>query len=270
MRLEGMDNATAVSGFSMNGRQLSLTLERSGEELGSLDLTLTVHGTALHTVRPAANLLLAAPADTTREAGGEALLTLTLTSGKNTVQGTAVVLLTSAESYKALQYREAFSETVFWVDNNNESGIRPSGSTFTTPQLSFRVTPEDGTYPSGFTVLEEKYLEQLGMKEIPKPEIRIPQTGGWTYTIPADKLPSEVEYTDIYGDKHTYTVEWNFTPQENDNYILRVVTENDVGPDGEIHSVDEPGWYYIQKRDLTFNISLLCGKYSSIDMEKLK
>ena len=78
LRLDGLDSSVTIGGTSVSERELTLTLERSGSDLDSLDLTLTVPGTALRTLRPAVNLLLAAPADTRTEAGGEVELTLTL------------------------------------------------------------------------------------------------------------------------------------------------------------------------------------------------
>lgn len=265
VRLDGVDRTITLSGYQLNGSQLSLTLERSGAELGSLNLTLTIHSTALRTVRPASSLL----ADGPSKAGGEAQFTIRLTSGNNTVSGQDSVLLSIEESYTITEYREPYEETIFWVDNNNESHLRPSQEAFQKPVLSFQVTPADGKYPSDSTILTEAFLEKLGMESMPEPQISESDAGGWTYTIPQKTLPSKVTYTDIYGDSHSYDIAWSFAPQENDNYVLRAITQEEIDQ-GTVTSVSSAGWYYIQTRDLTYYISLLSGESLIVQMDTLR
>lgn len=59
-------------------------------------------------------------------------------------------------------------------------------------------------------------------------------------------------------------MEWQITPQENDGYYLRPVTQEEVDG-GTIDSVSQPGWYYVLKRDLTFNMVLRDGTISSTE-----
>lgn len=77
-------------------------------------------------------------------------------------------------------------------------------------------------------------------------------------------LPSEIRVTDIYGDATDYTVEWQVTPQENSGYYLRPVTQEEIDG-GTIDSVSQPGWYYVLKRDLTFNMVLRDGTIPSTE-----
>ena len=57
-------------------------------------------------------------------------------------------------------------------------------------------------------------------------------------------------------------MEWQITPQENDGYYLRPVTQKEIDGD-TIDSVSQPGWYYVLKRDLTFNMVLRVGTIAS-------
>ena len=58
--------------------------------------------------------------------------------------------------------------------------------------------------------------------------------------------------------------EWQITPQENDGYYLRPVTQEEIAGD-TIDSVSQPGWYYVLKRDLTFNMVLRVGTIPSTE-----
>lgn len=59
-------------------------------------------------------------------------------------------------------------------------------------------------------------------------------------------------------------MEWQITPQENDGYYLRPVTQEEIDG-GTIDSVSQPGWYYVLKRDLTFNMVLRDGTIPSTE-----
>ena len=247
LRLDGLDSSVTIGGTSVSERELTLTLERSGSDLDSLDLTLTVPGTALRTLRPAVNLLLAAPADTRTEAGGEVELTPTV------------------QDIEPTAWQAEYRQNIFWVDNNNELHNRPSTGSFAVPQLAFRITPKDGTPSGDFTVLTEENMGDLGLDALPRPTIKDLGTGGgWEYIFEGNSkgLPSEIRVTDIYGDATDYTVEWQITPQENDGYYLRPVTQKEIDGD-TIDSVSQPGWYYVLKRDLTFNMVLRVGTIAS-------
>ena len=266
LRLDGLDSSVTIGGTSVSERELTLTLERSGSDLDSLDLTLTVPGTALRTLRPAVNLLLAAPADTQKEAGGEVELTLTLTSGGSTVTSRSSLWLSTVQDIEPTAWQAEYRQNIFWVDNNDELHNRPSTGSFTAPQLAFRITPKDGTPSGDFTVLTEENMGDLGLDALPRPTIKDLSTGGWEYIFEGNSkgLPSEIRVTDIYGDATDYTVEWQVTPQENDGYYLRPVTQEEIDGD-TIDSVSQPGWYYVLKRDLTFNMVLRVGTIPSTE-----
>lgn len=75
----------------------------------------------------------------------------------------------------------------------------------------------------------------------PVPPSKTWGTGGWEYIFEGNSkgLPSEIRVTDIYGDATYYTVEWQITPQENDGYYLRPVTQEEIAGD-TIDSVSSP------------------------------
>ena len=266
LRLDGLDSSVTIGGTSVSERELTLTLERSGSDLDSLDLTLTVPGTALRTLRPAVNLLLAAPADTQTEAGGEVELTLTLTSGGSTVTSRSSLWLSTVQDIEPTAWQAEYRQNIFWVDNNDELHSRPGTGSFAAPRLAFRITPKDGTPSGDFTVLTEENMGDLGLDALPRPTIKDLSTGGWEYIFEGNSkgLPSEIRVTDIYGDATDYTVEWQITPQENDGYYLRPVTQKEIDGD-TIDSVSQPGWYYVLKRDLTFNVVLRDGTIPSTE-----
>lgn len=181
LRLDGLDSSVTIGGTSVSERELTLTLERSGSDLDSLDLTLTVPGTALRTLRPAVNLLLAAPADTQTEAGGEVELTLTLTSGGSTVTSRSSLWLSTVQDIEPTAWQAEYRQNIFWVDNNDELHNRPGTGSFAVPQLAFRITPKDGTPSGDFTVLTEENMEDLGLDALPRPTINDLGAGGWEY-----------------------------------------------------------------------------------------
>ena len=155
------------------------------------------------------------------------------------------------------------------MDNNDELHNRPGTGSFAAPQLAFRITPKDGTPSGDFTVLTEENMGDLGLDALPRPTIKDLSTGGWEYIFEGNSkgLPSEIRVTDIYGDATDYTVEWQITPQENDGYYLRPVTQEEIDGD-TIDSVSQPGWYYVLKRDLTFNMVLRVGTIPSTEESK--
>lgn len=193
-------------------------------------------------------------------------LTLTLTSGGSTVTSRSSLWLSTVQDIEPTAWQAEYRQNIFWVDNNDELHNRPSTGSFTAPQLAFRITPKDGTPSGDFTVLTEENMGDLGLDALPRPTIKDLSTGGWEYIFEGNSkgLPSEIRVTDIYGDATDYTVEWQITPQENDGYYLRPVTQKEID-DGTIDSVSQPGWYYVLKRDLTFNMVLRVGTIPSTE-----
>lgn len=193
-------------------------------------------------------------------------LTLTLTSGGSTVTSRSSLWLSTVQDTEPTAWQAEYRQNIFWVDNNNELRNRPSIDSFTAPQLAFRITPKDGTPSGDFTVLTEENMGDLGLDALPRPTINDLGAGGWEYIFEGNSkgLPSEIRVTDIYGVATYYTVEWQITPQENSGYYLRPVTQEEIDG-GTIDSVSQPGWYYVLKRDLTFNMVLRDGTIPSTE-----
>ena len=155
-------------------------------------------------------------------------------------------------------YREAYSNTIFWVDNNNESSIRPSASDYaaegsvTAPKLSFSV--DGGKYKT----LEDSDLAYLGMEKMPEAAVSVKGSGSYSVEIENGVLPSEVTHIDSYGDElGTYDIAWKVTPQDVDGYSL--VDVNDENKD-DYHTASETGWYYVLNTAVEFTVEYRIGK----------
>ncbi|MCO8193852.1 Cna B-type domain-containing protein [Anaerofustis sp. NSJ-163] len=140
-------------------------------------------------------------------------------------------------------YLTNFSKEIFWVDNNNESSIRPNISSYSQPILQFSF---DG---KTYKTLTKDNMEEVGLQSYPK--FSVDNTGVGVYTISAGNrvLPSNVTYEDIYGNKTSYDVSWEIIPTDVSGYAMVEVTDENKN---EYPSVDNTGWYYILLRDLRF------------------
>lgn len=140
-------------------------------------------------------------------------------------------------------YLTNYSKEIFWVDNNNESSIRPNISSYSQPTLQFSF---DG---KTYKTLTKDNMEEVGLQSYPK--FSVDNTGVGVYTISAGNrvLPSNVTYEDIYGNKTSYDVSWEIIPTDVSGYSMVEVTDENKN---EYPSVDNTGWYYILLRDIRF------------------
>lgn len=129
-------------------------------------------------------------------------------------------------------YLTNYSREIFWVDNNNESSIRPSISSYLQPSLQFSL---DG---KTYKTLSEDNMDEIGLQSYPK--FSVDNTGVGVYTIYAGNrvLPSKVTYEDTYGNKTSYNVSWKIEPKKADGYTLVEVTDENKD---EYPSVDDTG-----------------------------
>lgn len=166
-------------------------------------------------------------------------------------------------------WREAFSQTIYWADNNNETGIRPAGSgddAYPQPVLSFTMTKlgEDGNQvgnPTASEKLTADNIDKVGLDAMPVFDVNYNYgVGTYLITMGGSSLPSKVTYTDMYGDEVTYEVNWTITPPKVDGYDLTEVTEENLN---EYTSVSEPGWYYTLLDEFTFDVQIRWGDLGS-------
>ena len=179
-------------------------------------------------------------------------------------------------------WRDSYSKTVFWADNQNEGEVRPSVGNYPLPKLYFTYTvtetedsadmdsgentsednenagdektagETDGSDSvegsltetvSGIELTEES-MKQVGLTAMP--EIRITDNGdSYTLTIGENILPASFERTKD-GVKGTGSVEWEIVLQEVTGYDLVEVTEEDLNerPD-EFFYAEATGTYYV-------------------------
>ena len=164
----------------------------------------------------------------------------------------AATYINEPEYIRIDSYHEAYSQKIFWVDNNNETGIRPSADKYTAPKLYFSM---DG---GGFKELTQANLADLGLSSYPNISIDARSgIGNYTLSIGSNTLPTQVTYIDKYGDEMQHTVEWKITPQQTNGYSLVEVTSDNLS---EYQGISQTGWYYILNFDFSFYLRMRWGK----------
>ncbi len=165
------------------------------------------------------------------------------------------------------RYREGLSRNIFWIDNNDEKSIRPSGESYPQPVLSFRLTEldEDGNETSeaaDYTELTEDSMSQTGMTALPVIAVN-DKAGAGTYaaTVGSRTLPSRVTWTDGNGEEALYKVEWKLQPEKVRGYILTEVTSENRE---EYPSAAAEGWYYVLETDFSFNVNIRRGDQENV------
>lgn len=109
----------------------------------------------------------------------------------------------------------AFEEnTLYWVDNNNEDGVRPGANTYQ-PSLWFRIDNGEWIELKGG---EDSTLSRVGLSAIPKMTVADNGNNTYTVSVPAGVLPEAIETTtsDGYGGETSTEsrVEWIMGPSE--------------------------------------------------------
>lgn len=162
----------------------------------------------------------------------------------------SVLAANAAETIRIDSYRESYSQTVFWVDNNNEAAIRPSGANYA-PRLYFSI--DNGE----FRELTSENMASLGLSSMPAVSVSTRGVGSYTVSIGANSLPSRVTYIDSYGDETAHEIEWRFAPSQINGYSAVEVTEENIS---DYPSISSTGWYYILNTDFSFYLNLRWGR----------
>lgn len=165
------------------------------------------------------------------------------------------------------EYRPAYENTIFWVDNKNENGIRPgadkyaAGDFYAAPKLSFSIDGES------YEVLDDSDLVNLGMDTMPEITVEDKGPGKYSISVGENVLPSKVTHFDSYGDvEGIYDVKWKVIPQDIDGYSLVDITEDNVDDYPSVEGVK--GWYYVLNKTVEFTVSYRIGN-EGFDYEKL-
>lgn len=173
------------------------------------------------------------------------------------------------DEVKVEKYLDLLSHNVYWADNGNADGKRP---TFTDSsnlagyyELQYAINGS-----STYQTLDESSLKKLGLTEIPQPEWK-QGSGIWTLSW-EDSLPSRILYQDSTGtgDSVTQDIDWKvvFT-QAPESYAMVEITPENEDDYSSIHG-EEYGTYYILETSLTFTARIYQGdsKHTADDLRE--
>ena len=190
-------------------------------------------------------------------------------------------------------YEEGQSFSLYWIDNHNQEGDRPTASTDPAaaaalqPRLSFVL---DGKEENPYRLWEyegemlSQALALVGLDEVP--QAAVDTAGGmdvnsYTVSFGDSALPSLVYYegewdpdaNDGAGGPATdpetgepypgHTVTWTVEPAEVADYNVVNVTEDTA--DQYPSAANGPGWYYVQRTEFIFTISLRWGTLDELE-----
>ena len=205
----------------------------------------------------------------------------------------ALVLLVSGLFLAAFMAFAADGEqqtswTVYWVDNNNEAGSRPSisgeGPAYGTPTLTVEIAGETYTYPSDNGAADQLLLDRLSLSAWPTPVITETGTGVWTVDYGEGGLPSRAYQVDEEGNvikeepsgeededgnpimepvEPSLPVTWTVAPPQVQGYVLTEVTKENMGEYPSVN--DNCGWYYVLQDTVTFEFGLRWGTLKELD-----
>ena len=172
------------------------------------------------------------------------------------------------EAVAVITQTTSFDKQLFWIDNQNESNIRP-----TTPEkylqrfkpaITFQVEGE--TEQIAFT--EENWRKYFGNAAMP--QLQVANNLG---QISLNDVPTQATWTSPYdGTSKTCSITWT----------MKQTNLEDMGEDKKpnylgkysISSVDtetngrKEGWYYIERRTLDFDIDMRIGSLIPKDPEE--
>ena len=147
--------------------------------------------------------------------------------------------------------------SIHWLDNNQEAG-RPGEFPY---KIEFAVsdTPfSEGDPAKEWTELTETNRETVGLEQLPQPAINEETgIGEWTFSIPANTLPTEIQWTDPMDQISTQYIQWRITPQKVDGYEL--TDSYNLSVDAQDPPDKDTGWYYVRLTDFTFRLQIGWG-----------
>ena len=146
-------------------------------------------------------------------------------------------------------------QTLYWVDNHNEAGIRPGAEAFRETELYFSI---DGG--ASWQQLTPANMAGLGLETMPVPDVEEGQSDVYTLTYP--NLPAQVTVYDTQSDMgqvlESYTVTWNWGQQPPvDGYDAVEITEENAG---QYPAAGESrGWFYVLETEVSVDMQVRWG-----------
>lgn len=172
------------------------------------------------------------------------------------VKSISLADLLKDEATAVITQTTSLNKQLFWIDNRNESQIRPENTEEYLqrfkPAITFKVEGETGEI--AFT--EENWRKYFGNATMPQLEV-----SGSLDQISFNDAPTQATWTSPYDEtSKTCSITW----------AMKQTNLEDMGEDGKpnysgkysISSLDterngnKEGWYYIERRTLTFDIQL--------------
>lgn len=157
------------------------------------------------------------------------------------------------------------TQNIIWADNNNENNARPTIDEFKNQYtLSYHMKEtKTGDVLQG--VLAEEDTTALSVFKLESFPAAITKSGANRYKLEIKDLPTQMTYTDEYGDSVTYEIEWTIAPKNVAGYSLVNVTEDTLTEWDNVSSITEAGWYYMLNTDFSFNVVLRQGGKNGTD-----
>lgn len=219
---------------------------------------------------------------------GEITLTVREVSDDEPTTVSASATVTAGESFPGqggwdlvVTQKGNVTQQIYWADNNNEAGSRPTWSTtlgvteddegyeYITPKLYYTLIKE-GEEGATFIPVEltEETMENVALEAMPSVSYN-PSTG----KLSISDLPTRLEEQDIHGNVNAqYTVSWSLEPPDEnqipDAYTLRNIEEDD--PEIEMGTVSAPGWYFVQLEDFVITLDVLQGIEDPLQVPEMR
>lgn len=168
-------------------------------------------------------------------------------SGGNSLNIGAEVIEPSEEI--SIAAKEKVSQTILWMDNNNEGNTRPGLDDERLTNLGLYFRTDGGSWE----LLDIDKLGDLGLTSLPTITVT-PEADSYTLASSAE-LPTKLNKLDANGEPfdEPITVEWSIgEPSEEGESVPPEI-------DGYQASIDGDTWVYVQLAEMTFDILLRWG-----------
>ena len=112
-------------------------------------------------------------------------------------------------SVKVTETNASLEQTVYWIDNRDELKKRPTENEYQN-KLGSSLWFSIGR--GAMQQLTEEKLLSVGLTKMPEILVKAQDVG--TYHLSVSNLPSEIRYTDEFGEEKVQNVKWELRPQQ--------------------------------------------------------
>ncbi len=196
-----------------------------------------------------------------------------------------IILTYLPDGVVAVKNRDTVEQKYFWIDNENEAGVRPKQYPGYKIQFRLKQTDANGNLLEGdeaastdWVDLTEENRQRLGINSPPGATAINDDTDSPTLIVGEEiegdhLMPSWISYTtDPEMEEETtsyYQVEWQLVPSDppgefGENYALVQIAQEEI-ESGIYGNITEPGWYYVLLTDFSFDLTLRWGELESAE-----